>query len=83
MRLTNVEHGHTPQQKAFLEQAQAMRGKVLPLPDIIRLLLYRPELFGTAFSIASENAMHKPSDWSFGERELFAAFVSHQNQCAF
>jgi AhpD family alkylhydroperoxidase len=24
-----------------------------------------------------------PSEWSVGERELFAAFVSAQNQCPF
>jgi hypothetical protein len=30
-----------------------------------------------------ELAMHGPSDWSVGERELFAAFVSSINQCPF
>jgi len=27
--------------------------------------------------------MRGPSDWSVGERELFAAFVSSLNQCPF
>ena len=27
--------------------------------------------------------MRGPSDWSVGERELFAAFVSRLNQCHF
>jgi len=27
--------------------------------------------------------MRGPSDWSDGERELFAAFVSSLNQCLF
>jgi hypothetical protein len=27
--------------------------------------------------------MRGPSDWSDGERELFAGFVSHLNQCPF
>jgi len=27
--------------------------------------------------------MRGPSDWSAGERELFAAFVSSLNQCPF
>jgi AhpD family alkylhydroperoxidase len=27
--------------------------------------------------------MRGPSDWSVGERELFAAFVSNLNQCRF
>ena len=83
MRLNNVEHGHTSREQAFLEKAQAMRGPALPLPDIMRVMLYRPELFGTPFSLGLEEAMHKPSAWSVGERELFAAFVSRKNQCAF
>ena len=28
-------------------------------------------------------ALRGPSDWSEGERELFAAFVSSLNQCVF
>jgi hypothetical protein len=27
--------------------------------------------------------MRGPSEWSPGERELFAAFASHLNQCVF
>jgi len=27
--------------------------------------------------------MRGPSDWSIGERELFAAFTSKLNQCVF
>lgn len=83
MRLKNVEHGHSQTQKQVLEQMQAMRGESLPIPDVIRTLLYRPDLFGTPFSLCLEEAMHKPSEWSVGERELFAAFVSSKNQCAF
>ena len=30
-----------------------------------------------------ERAMRGPSEWSFGERELFAGFVSLLNQCHF
>ena len=83
MRLKNVEHGHSQPQKRMLEQMQAMRGEQIPLPDVIRTLLYRPELFGTTFSQGLEGALHGPSEWSVGERELFAAFVSSKNRCAF
>lgn len=51
--------------------------------DIIRTLLYRPELFGKSFSNATHAALRGPSDWSAGERELFAAFVSSLNHCPF
>jgi hypothetical protein len=51
--------------------------------DVVRTMRYRPELFGRPFSAAMQQVMRGPSDWSVGERELFAAFVSCQNQCPF
>ena len=50
---------------------------------VLKTLHYRPELFGQVFSNALDAAMRGPSDWSPGERELFAAFVSSLNQCPF
>jgi len=50
---------------------------------VVRTLRYRPELFGRPFSDALDLAMRGPSDWSPGERELFAAFTSALNQCPF
>ncbi|HET7639355.1 MAG TPA: hypothetical protein VFK47_11515 [Ktedonobacteraceae bacterium] len=83
MRLKNVEHGHRESEKLLMEHIQAARGEDRPMPDVIRMLLYRPEIFGTPFSLALEEIMHGPSDWSVGERELFATFVSSKNQCSF
>ena len=57
-----------------------------PAPNplgVLKTLHYRPELFGRPFSAALEVALRGPSDWSDGERELFAAFVSALNQCVF
>ena len=55
-----------------------------PRPSgVLKTLFYRPELFGRPFSAALDLAMRGPSDWSAGERELMAAFVSHLNQCPF
>ena len=51
--------------------------------DVVRTMRYRSELFGRPFSAALQQVMRGPSDWSPGERELFAAFVSRQNQCVF
>jgi hypothetical protein len=50
---------------------------------VLKTLQYRPELFGEPFSNALDVALRGPSDWSAGERELFAAFVSSLNQCPF
>jgi hypothetical protein len=51
--------------------------------DVVRTMRYRSELFGRPFSAALQRIMRGRSDWSVGERELFAAFVSCQNQCPF
>ena len=74
----------------MLEEIRRMRLKKLeqilrgaPAPDVARVIAYRPELFGDPFSLCLEDVMRGPSNWSVGERELFAAFVSHTNQCPF
>ena len=51
--------------------------------DVRKMLSHRPELFGRPFSEALQDVMRGPSEWSVAERELFAAFVSAQNQCPF
>jgi hypothetical protein len=50
---------------------------------VLKTLHYRPEIFGRPFSNALDVVMRGPSDWSPGERELFAGFVSSLNQCPF
>jgi hypothetical protein len=50
---------------------------------VLKTLHYRSELFGRPYSAVLDLAMRGPSAWSAGERELFAAFVSHLNQCPF
>ena len=51
--------------------------------EVLSMLTYREELFGRPFSEALQRVMRGTSDWSVGERELFAAFVSCLNQCPF
>ncbi len=81
MRLAAVDHGHTGESKAVLDRIREQRG-IEPV-GVLKTLWYRPELFGRPFSEALDAAMRGPSDWSAGERELFAAFVSSLNQCPF
>ncbi len=50
---------------------------------VVRTLRYRPELFGKPYCDALDEAMRGPSEWSAGERELFAAFTSLLNRCHF
>ena len=81
MRLRCLEEGHDELEANALELIRAQRGS--EPPDVLKTLHYRPELFGRPFSDTLDLAMNGPSDWSVGERELFAAFVSSLNQCPF
>lgn len=81
MRLEAVESGHDAAQAAAL---QAMRERFGAEPmGVQKTLRYRPELFGFAFSEALQRALRGPSEWSPGERELFAGFTSLLNTCHF
>jgi hypothetical protein len=82
MRLDVVDHGHARAEAAILEQIAQARG-IPTASGVLKTLYYRPELFGRPFSAALDVAMRGPSDWSAGERELFAGFVSSLNQCPF
>ena len=75
-----VELRHAPEMAAAVEALRARDGYV---SDISLALRYRPELFGTPFSGFLQDVMKGPSEWTEGERELFAAFVSARNQCPF
>jgi len=81
VRLRCLEDGHDPQEAQILELIRSRRGA--DPPDVLKTLHYRPELFGRPFSDTLDLAMNGPSDWSVGERELFAAFVSAVSQCPF
>ena len=81
MRLTIVEHGHRLGQKAKLGLIRLISRR--RAPDIVRTLLYRPELFGQQASAWTQAVMRGPSDWTVGERELVAAFTSRLNRCLF
>jgi hypothetical protein len=81
MRLAVVDHGHAPAEAEVLNLIRERSGQD-PL-GVVKTLFYRPELFGRPFSEALDRVMRGPSEWSAGERELFAAFTSHLNQCLF
>lgn len=81
MRLSVVDGGHRPDEAAMLAAIRERSGAE-PL-GVVKTLLYRPELFGTPFSEELDVVMRGPSEWSAGERELFAGFTSMLNQCPF
>lgn len=81
MHLAVVETGHRLKHKLLLKVLRLVLG-IAP-PDILKVLLYRPELFGNQINALCQQALRGPSEWSVGERELFAAFTSRLNACRF
>jgi hypothetical protein len=81
VRLSVVHRGHQPAEASVLDMIRERSGHE-PL-GVVKTLLYRPELFGRPFSEALDEAMRGESEWSHGERELFAGFTSLLNQCPF
>jgi hypothetical protein len=81
MWLKKVETGQRFPQKLLIAFLTVMtRSRV---PDVVRTLTYRPELYGKAYNNWLQTIMREESGWSVGERELFAAFTSRCNQCPF
>jgi hypothetical protein len=83
MRLSRVATGHRPPQKLRLRLIRLLSRDPSEPQDIVKTMLYRPELFGRPYSAVVHAVMRGLSDWSVGERELLAAFVSRQNACRF
>ena len=54
-----------------------------PADDVLKTMLYRPEVLGGTFIPMVREIMRGPSEWTPGERELMAAVVSRRNACTF
>ena len=80
MRLKKVHQGHRLSDKIMLTMMNLFVGHA---PGVVRTLRYRKEFFGQPFSELTQQVMRGPSQWTVGERETFAAFVSRLNQCVF
>jgi hypothetical protein len=80
MRLRKVHSGHGIGDKLMLGMMRVFAGHA---PGVVRTLRYRKAYFGTPWSALTQQVMRGPSPWTVGERETFAAFVSHLNKCVF
>jgi len=81
MRPSILENGHRPLQKAILNTIKLMTGGMVPGPMLV--LSYRRELCGQYLAACYQEGMRRASEWSVGEVELFAAFVSRLNACRY
>jgi uncharacterized peroxidase-related enzyme len=81
MRLASVRYG-----RRLVDRLRILKRR-LWAPDGVfdtdRVMLYREDLFGRPYMAWYHAAMRGPSEWSVGERELIATFVSRRNGCRY
>ena len=79
MRLEILDHGHRMHAKAIMALIRLFSGHAVV--DAVKLAFYRPDFYGGG--PLTHEAMRGESDWSIGDRELMAAYVSKANECPF
>ena len=80
MRLGVLQDGHTGAAREALDTLRKSLASGI-VPGSRATILYRPDFFGKPFADWLHPLMRGESEWTIGERELMAAFVSKLNQC--
>ena len=81
MRLNILNNGYKTGTKILFSIIKAVSR--YPLPDAAKIIFYRPEFYGNPAKKFTQRAMRGPSEWSVGDRELMATYISSLNQCSF
>jgi uncharacterized peroxidase-related enzyme len=81
MRLGIIDRGHGRRQRLAL-RVMRLVGRTEPDP-VAKVCLYRPQLFGRPWLHFVAQLMRGESEWTAGEREVLATFVSQLNECPF
>ena len=81
MRLEILDRGQGLGSKALFVLIRVM--SKYSVPDVLRLLKYRPDFFGAPMGEVFQEALRGPSEWSVGDRELMASYISKTNECEF
>ncbi|HEY4195499.1 MAG TPA: hypothetical protein VGM63_08180 [Mucilaginibacter sp.] len=81
MRLHQVEKGDSFFQALLIRFISIVSG--MRLPDAARIVMYHQYFYGKPMTTWTQAAMRGESNWSVGERELFAAMTAKWNSCIF
>jgi hypothetical protein len=81
MRLEKLNSGHKLRHKMLFKMIRVLSGH--PAPDVVKMLMYRKEFLGGPLNEVFQETMRGPSEWSIGDREMMASFVSKTNECEF
>ncbi len=81
LRLASLESGHAAPKRLLIRAVERIGG--VRFDDVARVSLFRPGFFGRSWLRFTRSLLRGPSDWTPGERELLAAFVSRRNECPF
>ncbi len=81
MRLHQVEKGDGFFQALLIRFISMVSG--MRLPDAARIVMYHDDFYGKPMAAWTQAAMRGDSNWSVGERELFAAMTAEWNSCTF
>jgi AhpD family alkylhydroperoxidase len=81
MRLSVLESGHRRRAKLFLTTTSILSR--VDSPDIVKLLLYRPDFLARPLLDLTAPAMRGHSYWTAAEREYLAMCTAQWHQCPF
>ena len=80
MRLAALTQPHSLRQRIVFALFRAFLGQV---PGPVLALSYRRDVCGKYLARCYQRGLRGAQEWSAGEVELFAAFVSSLNRCCF
>jgi AhpD family alkylhydroperoxidase len=81
VRLSILDRGHRRRAKLFLTTTSALSR--VDSPDIVKMLLYRPDFLTRPLLELTAHAMRGPSYWTAAEREYLAMCTAQLHQCRF
>jgi len=81
MRLEILDRGHKLRTKVLFAFIKTMSR--MPVQDVVKTLMYRPDFFGKPMGAVFQEAMRGPSEWAIAEREMMAGYISKVNECEF